>query len=616
MVVFENLHWIDSETQALLDSLIESLPTARILLVNYRPEYQHHWGSKTYYTQLRLDPLSPDSAEELLQALLGDDASLVALKRLLIARTEGNPFFLEESIRTLVETQVLHGERGNYRLVQALPTVQVPATVQALLAARIDRLPLEEKRLLQVAAVIGTDVSFPLLQAIAEQPEEALRRGLTHLQVAEFLYETRLFPELEYTFKHALTHQVAYESLLQEHRRDIHARIVEAFEQLYADRRDEQIERLAHHALRGEVWEKALPYFRQAGIKAAASSAYREAVTCFEQALIALKHLPENQSTIEQAIDIRFDLRNTLFSLGELKRILDYLSEAETLAKILGDQRRLGQVYTYMASCFWLMGDHERAVEASQHALTFATALGNIDLQVMANYRLGQAYYYLGDYRKAIDYFKSNVAVLKDELRYKRFGMVGLPFVFSRTFLIHCLTMRGEFAEGIIYSAEGVQIAEEVDHPFSLIHAYSAVGSLYLHKGELQKSISVHERGLELSRVLNLPFFFPLMASPLGYGYALSSRIGEALPLGEKAVEETIAMGRVGELALWTSYLSETYLWARRIDEALEQALQALALSRRSKERGNEAWTLRLLGETGMLQNWNRLNASIGRPLF
>ena len=220
LLVFEDLHWIDTETQALLDSLVESLPTVRLLLlVNYRPEYQHGWGSKTYYTQVRLDPLPPASADELLQALLGADPSLEPLKRLLIERTEGNPFFLEESVRALVETGVLVGAPGAYRLAQALPAIQVPATVQAVLAARIDRLPPEEKRLLQTAAVIGTEVPFALLQAIAELPEEALHRGLAHLQAAEFLYETRLFPERDFTFKHALTHEVAYSGLLQERRR-------------------------------------------------------------------------------------------------------------------------------------------------------------------------------------------------------------------------------------------------------------------------------------------------------------------------------------------------------------------------------------------------------------
>src|SRR5262249_41074092 len=191
LLVFEDLHWIDAETQALLDGLVERLPAARLLLlVNYRPEYQHGWGSKTYYTQLRLDPLPPASTDEFLQALLGDDPSLAPLTQLLIACTQGNPFFLEESVRTLVETEILAGERGAYRLTQPLEGLQVPATVQAVLAARIDRLPAEEKRLLQTAAVIGTEVPWPLLQAIADASEEALHRGLTHLQAAEFLYET------------------------------------------------------------------------------------------------------------------------------------------------------------------------------------------------------------------------------------------------------------------------------------------------------------------------------------------------------------------------------------------------------------------------------------------
>src|SRR5262249_51911556 len=202
-------------TQALLDSLVESLPTARLLLlVNYRPEYQHGWGHKTYYTQVRLDPLPSTRAEELLHALLGDDASLAPLRRLLIERSPCNPFFLEESVRTLVETQVLIGAPGAYRLAQALPSMQAPATVQAVLAARIDRLPSDEKHLLQTAAVIGHEVPVPLLQAIAELPEADLHRGLAHLQATEFLYEIGLFPDVAYTFKHALTHEVAYGSLL------------------------------------------------------------------------------------------------------------------------------------------------------------------------------------------------------------------------------------------------------------------------------------------------------------------------------------------------------------------------------------------------------------------
>jgi predicted ATPase len=377
------LHWIDTETQALLDRLVESLPTAQLLLlVNYRPEYQHGWGSKTYYTQLRLDPLPPASADKFLQALLGDDPSLAPLKPLLIARTEGNPFFLEESVRTLVETGVLVGAPGAYRLAQALPTIQVPATVQAVLAARLDRLPPEEKRLLQTAAVVGTEVPLPLLQAIAELPETVLHRGLAHLQAAEFLYETRLFPEQEYTFKHALTHEVAYNSLLLERRRVLHGRIVEALEALAPERAAEQVERLAHHALRGEVWDKAVAYCQQAGARAYDHAAFHEAVAAFEQALQALAHIPEDGDTRVLALELRLALGPSLATLGEYGRLLALLGEAEALARVLDDRARLGRVLAWMAGILRTTGDHEGAIAAGQQARELATALGESALQV------------------------------------------------------------------------------------------------------------------------------------------------------------------------------------------------------------------------------------------
>jgi class 3 adenylate cyclase len=342
LLVFEDLHWIDSETQALLDSLVESLPTAPLLLLlNYRPEYQHRWGSKSYYTQLRLDPLPLASAEEFLADLLGNDSSLEPLKRLLIARTEGNPFFLEESVRTLVETGVLVGAPGAYRLDKPLDSLQMPATVQSVLAARIDRLPPEEKRLLQTAAVVGTEVPLPLLQAVAELPEATLHRGLVRVQAAEFLYETRLFPEQVYTFKHALTHEVAYSSLLQERRRALHAQIVAALETVTSDRGDEQVERLAYHAFRGEVWDKALTYCRQAGTRAKDRAAFREARTPFEQALQALAHLPKSGDIRMLAIECHRSLGTLYSQTGQSGHARAELSTAI-------------EMYREMEMTFWL----------------------------------------------------------------------------------------------------------------------------------------------------------------------------------------------------------------------------------------------------------------------
>ena len=421
IVVFEDLHWIDGETQTVLDSLIDSLPAARLLLlVNYRPEYRHAWGGKTYYRQLRLDPLPPESADELLDALLGPDAALGPLKRLLIQRTEANPLFLEESVRALVETGALVGERGAYRLTRPVEQLKIPATVQAILAARIDRLAPEAKRLLQAAAVIGKDVALPLLLAIADAPEHEVRAELTHLQAAEFLYETRLFPDLEYTFKHALTHEVAYGGLLHERRRALHARIAEAIERLAPERVAEQAERLAHHALRGELWEKAVVYLRQAGLRAMARAAYREAIAHLEQALGALRRLPETRQTTELTIDLHLDLRNALEPL-DWARMGDHLHEAEALARTLGDQHRLARIATFMVDQCLATGDYNEAVRFGQEALSIARTLGDRAIEVVATTFLGRTHAARGEFSDAATLFERNVA-LEGDLRSERFG--------------------------------------------------------------------------------------------------------------------------------------------------------------------------------------------------
>src|SRR5512134_243420 len=403
VMVFEDLHWIDGETQTLLDSLVESLPAARLLLlVNYRPEYHHVWGGKTYYRQLRIDPLPPENADELLDALLGPDAALGPLKQLLVERTEANPLFLEESVQSLVETAALVGERGAYRLTRPVEHLTIPATVQAILAARIDRLGPEAKRLLQAAAVIGKDVALPLLLAIADAPEPEVRAQLTHLQAAEFLYEARLFPDLEYTFKHALTHEVAYQGLLHDRQRALHARITEAIERLSTERVAEHAERLAHHALRGELWEKAVAYLRQAGLRAMARAANREAIAHLEEALGALRRLPEIRETTELTIDLHIDLRNALLPLGDRARMADHLNEAEGLARTLGDQQRIARIATFMVVQCLGSGDYDEAVTFGQEALRIGRALGEISIEVVATSFLGMAHVSRGEFGDAI----------------------------------------------------------------------------------------------------------------------------------------------------------------------------------------------------------------------
>ena len=604
VLIFEDLHWIDSETQAFLDSLIDSLPTAPLLLlVNYRPEYQHGWGSKTYYRQLRIDPLPPESAEELLLAALGDDASLQSLKRLLIERTEGNPFFMEESIRTLVETKVLAGERGRYRLTGSLETTRAPATVHAVLAARIDRLALEEKRLLQSAAVIGKDVPFVLLQAIAEISEEELRRDLGHLQAAEFLYETRLFPDIEYTFKHALTHEVAYGNVLQERRRWLHARVAEAIERLYPDRLAEQVELLAHHTFHGELWEKAATYLRQAGAKAADRSAYREAVSYFDRAIEALKHLPESRQTIEQAIDIRIEMRSSLQPLGEQAKVLERMREAQGLAESLNDQRRLGQVSAYLSGYFIQAGDDLiQAIENGQRALSISAAIGDFTLQVQANHFLGSAYLAVHDYHRAFNHLSRNVETLVGDQIYDRFGLAFLPAVGSRCQLVFLLAERGEFIAAAVHGDDSIHIAEVANHPFSLCTAYFSVGHLHLTRGVIDRGIAMLEHSLETCRLWNLYQNVPRVAAALGYAYAVAGRRGEAITLLTLADERAKAVGMVWR-SLTGAQLIQGFLLIGKRQEAAWLASRALESSRRHSQRNREALALFVQGEIASAAN-------------
>jgi tetratricopeptide (TPR) repeat protein len=528
LVLFEDLHWIDTETQAVLDGLVESLPTSRVLLlVNYRPEYRHSWSSKTYHSQLRLDALPPESAGALLHALLGGAPDLAPFKQILIERTEGNPFFLEESVRALVETGALHAEHGRYRLARPLPTIHVPATVQAVLSARIDRLPPEDKALLQLASVVGKDVPFALLEIIAEPADDGLRAALGRLQAAEFLYETSLFPDLQYTFKHALTHEVAYGSLLQERRRTLHARIIEAIEQLYPDRLTEPVERLAHHALRGEVWEKAVVFLHKAGTKAADRSAYREATAYFEQALDALRHLPPHPEWQERAIDLHLDASNALLVSGERAKTVDQAHEAEALAESLGDERRLGRALATLASRAWLWGDSDRVLDLGHRALATAIRVNDIPLQTSVNFLLGRSRHARGDYRASTEIFRGLAETLQDDRRDD--GITGsLASVSSLALLAWCLAELGEFAEAMAYGEEALRMAHGIDHLGSLVWAYRSLGFVSLRRGGLSQAIPPLGRALELCRAAELRVVFDITAAHLGYAYALSGRLPKA----------------------------------------------------------------------------------------
>jgi len=602
VLIVEDLQWIDSETQSVLDSLVEHLPSTRLLLlVNYRPEYEHPWARKSFYHQIPLGVLTPNDTSTFLDVLLGGDSNLGDLKRFLRVRTEGNPFFIEESVRALVETGSLSGAMGAYRVTtDRLTAAEIPATVQAVLAARIDRLSPDEKSLLLAASAVGKNVPLKLLQEIVHLPQEVVQRRLERLQAAELLYEAKIHPDLEYSFTHALTHEAAYASLLHDQRRSLHAEIVNAIERLYPERPAEYVEQLAYHAYSAELWERAAAYLRQAGGKALACSAYREAATCYRTALLALERLGTGARPVALGVDLRLELRTALLALGENREILDKLSEAERLASSIGDVSRLAWIYGYRCMSHWGLGELGEALLAGERALDCAQKLADDRLRSLARLGLGWTYHGRGEYRESLEELSSLMREIRPlpHLTLKQ----GSPLVavVALSWAAACQTELGEFEAGVTSGAEAVRLAEEFDQPWSRAAAYYALGVLHLRRGDLESSLDVLERGLRLCEDYEMWNWFTGLASAVGYAKALAGQPERGRDLLQQAVERAETIQSVFRQSLRVAWLAEAEWLAARRDRGRSLAERALDLAQSHGERGHRVHILRLLGELAL----------------
>jgi len=587
IIIFEDLQWIDTETQALLDTLVESLPTARLLLlVNYRPEYQHSWSGKTYYRQLRIDPLPPESADELLTALLGEDPSVETLKRLLIDRTEGNPFFLEESVRTLIETKVLAGERGGYRLVKAAQSLQIPATARAILAARIDRLAPEDKRLLQAAAVIGKDVLFTLLQAIAEETDEVFRRGLGNLQAAEFLYESRLFPDLEYTFRHALTQQVAYESLLAARRQALHEATGRVLEALYADHLDKVYDRLAYHYSKTDNAYKALQYLSQSADKVAGMDAHAEAFAALEEARAHAARLPAEEQD-RRLIDLVVREAYSLHFLGRRQETVALLLQHRDRLERLQDPSLAGQYYFWLGFAHAWLGHREEAARALGHSLEEATQSGDEALMGRVHRALAIECVYSGrPLEEAVAHGRQAVSLL--ERTEDRFWLSQALFALS-----YSCYYSGNF-EGALEAAGRLDaLGEATGSRRARANAAMMTGLSQATRGDWEVGIKACERAIDLSPD---PFETAFILAVLGKAQVEAGDFGRAIPTLEQAVQLGDQV-RSRQYAAWfRTMLSAAYVLGGQLDKAREVARQALGISMDVRYLLGIGWSHQVLG--------------------
>jgi class 3 adenylate cyclase/tetratricopeptide (TPR) repeat protein len=602
LVVVEDLQWVDAETQALLDTLVDGLASAPLgLLVNYRPEYRHDWGNRAYYTQLRLEPLSTGGAAELVAALVGTDRELAPLEQQLIARTGGNPFFLEESVRSMVETGVLVGERGAYRLARAGETIPVPATVQAVLAARIDRLDPGDKALLQAAAVIGKDVAVPLLRATAGETDETLRPRLARLQAAEFLYETSTFPLAEYTFVHALTQEVAYGGLLHERRRALHARALDALIATAANGTHEHAEQLAHHAVRAEQWERAAVYLHQAGEKVFSYGVHAPAAPFFEAAIDAVdRQGAAGNRTLK--LDACIELWAVSMETGRLDRVPELAATAESLAISLEDWPRLAKIRVTQAQGLWgfpqTAGAVRHAIERAREAFRLADR-SDIRTRSYARFVAASALRETGDLRDSVAEYDHGIAEFDGVELTPAMQAFARPILASLwSWRADALAALGDFERAVASGQEGLRVADEIGHPSIRAMAHASLGFVHATRGDIEPARQVLEAGLAIVEELNVAYSIAKNGIRLALAHALLGERGPAIRQLDRARATVASLGTVRlKFTDYGSLVALTLLALDRLDDARQEVDEGLALAAEHGARGHEPSLLRLRAE-------------------
>ncbi|MBV8357615.1 MAG: AAA family ATPase, partial [Deltaproteobacteria bacterium] len=640
IVMFEDLHWIDEQTQEFLNLLADSLANARILLlVNYRPEYSHQWNSKTYYMQLRLDPLGGETAEEMLDALLlrplarstlslsrndggrgevrvagegesGDNAAregVDALKRVIIERTEGNPFFMEETMQVLLDEGVLV-RNGAMHLTKPIGELKIPHTVQAILASRIDRLAADAKDLMQTLSVIGREFPISLVRAVVSKPAEVLDRLLNHLQLAEFIYEQPRAGDVEYTFKHALTHEVAYDSLLLERRRELHERIAQAIEALFAQNLADHYEDLARHYRRSGNSLKAATFLRLTAQQAMNRSAYSEANTLLTTALEMLQMKTADAERDRAQVAVRLSLAICLMygSPGSrevaTQSVTDTLERARDLCEKLGDDvARFEVLDALVFHHYSVQGNYKKARTIGAELLKIAASLADPAMEGRARSNLAYGSLHGGEFSIALNQCQ-RARNLSEGIPSKQEITVINWRISPLNYASWCWWMLGYPERAIAISAEAIAFARRVfgDRVGDLCLALFWAAGLNVFLGNWKIARSHAEEALDLTHEHG---WTSLSAWPgLFHGWAFC-KMGE----WEEGLREMLWCQPTLQQAQWVIAphgLADVYLQQDRQRDGLEAVAGAFELSRNMGNAINNAELLRLKGELLLLSGY------------
>jgi class 3 adenylate cyclase/DNA-binding SARP family transcriptional activator len=598
LIVVEDAHWIDPTSLDLLDAIVAraaNLPL--LLLVTVRPGFQPSWVGLPHVTMLPLSRLGRSESASIIGDIARDKVLPEAIVEQILSRTDGVPLFIEELTHTLLEDGLLREASDRSVLDGALPSLAIPTTLKASLAARLDQLGGAAKDVASIGAAIGREFSYELVAAISALAPLDIDAALGQLTASGLVNRRGTPPLASYSFKHALVQDAAYVTMLRSQRRQWHADIASALIKRSPAQTESQPEIVAHHFTEAGLAREATDHWIKAGRLAHARWANREAASFFERALRGLETLPETTATMEQAIDLRFDLKTSLLPLGQFGRILGYLRDAEALAKRLDDARRLCLASVHMCHTLGLSGNPRDAVKFGRHAHLLAGSLGELSLRVAASLFLGIACFSTLHHAEAESLFLKVLELLEGELSFQQFSLAGFPAVSARSFLTRICTDQGKFERGIVHGEEGIRLAEAVDHPYSLAIVCWCLADLLATRGELSRAVALLERGLTVAREWNLPFLVAGNSGSLGYAYAQLGRTAEGLPLMEQALKVFENMGHRFAQALFLTPMGEACMLAGRHTDALKFAGKALALARENGQRSGEAAALRLLGE-------------------
>jgi tetratricopeptide (TPR) repeat protein len=570
--------------------------TPILLILLYRPEYAHSWGSKSYYTKIGLDQLGTASSSELVKAMLEEGEVASELRQLILNRTAGNPLFMEEFTHSLLENGSIQRKEEQYVLSREVSDIQVPDTIQGIIAARMDRLEDNLKRTMQVASVIGRDFAFRILQAITEM-REGLKSSLLNLQGLEFIYEKRLFPELEYIFKHALTQEVAYNSLLLKRRKEIHAKIGGAIEALYPERLEEFYEMLAYHYSKGEDLKKAANYLKLSGIKTAGKYSPVEAFHYYQEALKILKQLPEPVEKKTAQIEIIHLMYGPMMFLGQPEGSMEILQEGAKLSSEVGDKRSLATFYGYLAVHHHQKGEPLQGIEYGEKAFQTAKEIQDVGFIAATAFDLVNNYLNTGQYTKTVDTLGDVIELLeKNEMGDDLCGRPFTMYPVLCSYYGHAMAWLGDFEEGIALCEKGLSRANETNDPATLALVECMYGLIYGLRGDGQLAVDHAQNSIKYAEEINWIMVLYSSWMMLALGHYFLGDFRTALECSEKCFKNQKSMGVEFLLSKAVCFKGAIYFDQGDHEKGLKLLEKALQLAQKNNEKEAEGYCRIMLG--------------------